>query len=51
MQRFHEGRWHRIPKVALLLKPAAALAALRDLTGRDTASTAPAWRQLLNLTN
>jgi len=27
----------------------AALAALRDLTGRDTAPTAPAWR-LLNLT-
>jgi hypothetical protein len=28
----------------------AALAALRDLTGRDTAPTAPAWRRLLNLT-
>jgi hypothetical protein len=27
----------------------AALAALRDLTGRDTAPTADAWRKLLNL--
>ena len=27
----------------------AVLAALRDLTGRDAAPTAEAWRQLLNL--
>lgn len=27
----------------------AALAALRELTGRDTAPTPEAWRQLLNL--
>ncbi len=27
----------------------AVLAALRELTGRDTEPTAPAWRRLLNL--
>jgi hypothetical protein len=28
----------------------AALAALRELTGKDTAPTAEAWRKLLNVT-